>query len=115
MLPTLFLLLVTVQSAPSPQPPPTSRIEVMLPILGSRWERARWIDQPRLLRVLGADLDLRSFQKDACTSADEVVRRVLRLKDSTFVGGIDNGRFTGLIARRTLLEKIGTKVAEEKE
>jgi len=113
MLPTLFLLLVTVQSASSPQPPPTSRIEVTLP--SSRWERARWIDQPRLLGVLGTDLDLRSFQKDAGTSADEVVRRVLRLKDSNFVAGIDNGHFTGLIDRRRLLEKIGTKVAEEKE
>ena len=79
-----------------------------------KWERARWVDQPRLLRVMGTDLHTESFQRDAGVSADEVVRRVLRVTDQDYAVAVDSQRFERLIDRGALLERIAKKIADEK-
>jgi hypothetical protein len=99
-----------IQTNIPPTPTDTGWVEISLAL----WERARWVDEARLLRVLGNDLHSESLQKDAATSAEEVVRRVLRLGNLDFAATVDGQRFMGLIDRRALLDRLGKQVAEEK-
>jgi hypothetical protein len=80
---------------------------------GLRWERARWINEARLLRVLSSDLRVDSVSNDGPPSAEELVRRVLRMKAADYVACLVGVRFTGLIDRRALIDHVARQVADE--
>jgi hypothetical protein len=75
------------------------------------WERAAWLNESELRRILNVNLEDFSWIEDAPDASPEAQLQIALRQKSPFVTLVVQGRFKSLIDRQALLEAVGLQLA----